>query len=188
VRFDVGEARLCASKMLAESSDRLAHTRAAACRAEEIASVVGPLDRDLLMCAVWLHDVGYSTSARSTGFHALDGAVALEGLGWPSRLCALVAHHSESRVTASALGLADRLERFPHEEGAVADALVYADMSAGPRGERVSLLERLDGIEQCHLSDPLALRRARVARRPALVKAVMRTEQRLHGLRRRIPS
>lgn len=187
MRFDVDEARACASRLLAGYEDRLAHARVAVRRAEEIASVVEPLDRGLLLSAAWLHDVGYAESLQVTGFHPVDGAVGLAALGWPDRLCALVAHHSEARITAGAMGLGARLEQFPREEGAVTDALVYADMASGPRGERMSLRERLDDIEQRHLGDPLALRRARTARRPALIQAVQRTEQRLHGLRCRIP-
>ncbi|MDQ1289147.1 MAG: hypothetical protein QG622_2713 [Actinomycetota bacterium] len=186
MRFDVDEARACASRLLAGSDDRLAHAKAAVRRADEIASVVGPSDRELLLCGAWLHDVGYGEKIRTVGFHPLDGALALEKLGWPSRLCALVAHHSESRITASALGLSDQLDRFPREEGAVTDALVHADLAAGPRGERMSLLERLDDIERRHLDDPLALCRARTARRPALIQAITRTEQRLHSLRCRV--
>lgn len=188
MRLDVADARACAIRLLAASEDRLDHVKAAVRRAEEIAPVVGPLDRDLLMCAAWLHDVGYAPDLRRTGFHPLDGALFLEEAGWPERLCALVAHHSEARITAAALGLTGRLASFAREEGPVTDALVHADMASGPHGERMSLRERLDDMERRHLDDPLALRRARTARRPALLQAVQRTEHRLAGLRCRIPS
>jgi putative nucleotidyltransferase with HDIG domain len=187
MRFDVADARACAVRLLAGGQGRLDHAKAAVRRAEEIASVVGPQDRELLLCATWLHDVGYAAQLRQTGFHPLDGALYLAAAGWPERLCSLVAHHCEARVTAAALGLTTELNRFRREEGAVTDALVHADMAAGPSGERMSLRERLDDIERRHLEDPLTLRRARVARRPALVQAVQRTEQRLTGLRCRVP-
>jgi putative nucleotidyltransferase with HDIG domain len=187
MKWDVGDARACAIRLLAASPDRLDHAKAAVRRAEEIASVVGPVDRDLFLCAAWLHDIGYAPELLRTGFHPLDGALHLTAEGWPERLCALVAHHSEARITAVALGLADRLEQYPREEGPVADALVHADMASGPRGERMSLRERLDDIENRHRDDPLALRAARTARRPALLQAVQRTEQRLTSRRCRIP-
>jgi HD superfamily phosphodiesterase len=188
MRVDVVEARACATRLLDGQDDRLRHAKAAVRRAEEIAPVVGPIDRDLLLCAAWLHDVGYAQSLLKTGFHPLDGALHLAAEGWPDRLCALVAHHSEARMAAAALGLGDELDRFPREGGAVTDALVHADMAAGPRGERMSLFERLDDMERRHLEDPLALRRARTARRPALILAVQRTEHRLTGLRCRATS
>lgn len=189
MRLDVAEARACAARLFADTpdgEDRLKHAKVAVRRAEEIAPVVVQADRELLLCAAWLHDVGYVVKGGGLGLHGLDGALHLEKEGWPERLCALVAHHSEARVTAAALGLTVELSRFEREEGAVADALVHADMASGPRGERMSLVERLDGIEQRHLGDPLALRRARTERRPAIMAAVLRTEQRLTGLRCRI--
>lgn len=42
-------------------------------------------DRDLLVAAAWLHDIGYAPELRDTGFHPLDGARHLEALGAPAR-------------------------------------------------------------------------------------------------------
>lgn len=48
----------------------------------------------LLIGAALLHDVGYAPDLAVTGFHPLDGALYLRGVGVPDRLVNLVAHHS----------------------------------------------------------------------------------------------
>jgi len=184
VRVEVDVARLTAARLLDASGERWLHVQAVARRAEEIAPVVGPIDRELLICAAWLHDIGHAESLRVTGFHPLDGARHLLETGWPARLAALVAHHCEARLTAAALGPADELADFPREEGPMADALVYADMPVGPGGERISLMQRLAGMEQRGSKDAPRLQQARIARRQPLIQAVARTEQRMCGRRR----
>jgi putative nucleotidyltransferase with HDIG domain len=184
VRVDVDDARSIAATLLGTESSRWRHARAVARQAEQIAPVVGPLDRDLLVCAAWLHDIGHADGLSRTGFHPLDGADHLLAAGWPERLAALVAHQCEARALAAAQGLEQELARFPREDGAVADALVYADLSAGPGGERISLVQRLAALEECHAAEPLAVRQARRSRRRPLVASVERTEQRMCGRRR----
>ncbi len=99
------------------------------------------------MAAAWLHDVGYSPEIDCTGFHPLDGARYLRGLGAPPRLCALVAHHSAAVVEAEVRGLADVLEaEFSADRSFVSDVLTYADMTTGPFGQRVTVDERLGEI------------------------------------------
>jgi len=184
VRVDVDEARSVAAELLGTESDRWRHARAVARQAEQIAPVVGPVDRDLLVCAAWLHDIGHAEALNRTGFHPLDGANHLLVAGWPERLAALVAHQCEARALASAQGLEQELARFPREDGALADALVYADLAVGPGGERVSLMQRLAELEDRHAGEPLAVRQARRSRRRPLVASVERTEQRMCGRRR----
>ena len=183
MHLDVDAARTLAAKIFTLGSDRWLHAQATARQAEQLAPVVGPIDRDLLLSAAWLHDVGYHPPAVRTGFHALDGAVLLQEAGWPPRLVALVAHHGETRFTARALGLDAELATFRREEGPVTDALVYADLAAAPDGRRMSLHERLDGLARRHADDPPALREAWSLRRAALIQAAARTEQRMAGLR-----
>jgi HD domain len=184
VSFDVGAAKRLAARLLTQGSEAWLHAQTTARRAEQISAVVGPADRDVLGCAAWLHDVGIVPAAVRSGFHPLDGARLLQDAGWPERVVALVAHHSEARVTAAALGLEVDLLPFRREEGALTDALVYADMAAGPDGRRMSLRDRLDDIGRQHADDPPPLRAAWERRRPALVAAVVRTEQRLAGVHR----
>jgi putative nucleotidyltransferase with HDIG domain len=184
VRVDVDEARSVAAELLGTASDRWRHARAVARQAEQIAAVVGPADRDLLLCAAWLHDIGHAEALNHTGFACLDGANHLLENGWSARLAALVAHQCEARLMAGPRGLEQELARFPREDGAVADALVYADLAVGPGGERVSLVQRLVDLEERHAAEPLLVRQARRSRRRPLVASVERTEQRMCGRRR----
>src|SRR5262245_3547667 len=53
------------------------------------------VDREVLVAAAYLHDIGYASGLRRTGLHQLDGARFVRGLG-DERLACLVAHHSEA--------------------------------------------------------------------------------------------
>jgi len=183
VLLDVAAARALAHLQLAPLPDRWAHTRSAAACAQEFADAVDPADRDLLVCAAWLHDVGYAPRLHRVGFHPLDGAWHLRELGWPERLAALVAHHSQARALAVVRGLDVLLADFDCERGAVADALTCADMTSGPDGSRLGLQQRLDGIDARHRGESAAMQQARAARRVPLTEAVRRTEQRLRCVR-----
>lgn len=176
---DVDAALALARELLDGVGDRLAHSTAAARTAESIARTVPAQDRELLVVAVALHDVGYAPELRRTGFHPLDGARHLETLGWPARLAALVAHHSGSRFTARALGLEDDLDAYPDEGGALADAVLYCDMTTTPDGRRVTLAERLQDAHARHRDAPEAERWARREREPFLRAAVARVQARL---------
>ncbi len=68
-----------------------------------------PEDRDLLVAAAWLHDIGYAPPIGHLRFHPVDGARFLEAQEAPERLCALVAHHSCARYEAEERGLTAEL-------------------------------------------------------------------------------
>lgn len=166
-----------ADELLADLPQRWAHSAGVARRAAELADAVAPADRDLLLCAAWLHDIGYAAAARDTGFHPLDGARLLRRLGWPGRLCALVAHHSGAGFLAAAQGVAG-LDEFPDEDSPVTDALACADQTTGVRGEPVFLAARLAEVLDRHgTSSPHA--RAHERRAPYLRAAAVRVELRL---------
>jgi len=184
VRIDVAEARQLACRVLGDSGDRWRHVQVAAHAAIEAAPSVRFEDRDLLVAAVWLHDIGYGLLDEPTGFHPLDGAVFLQEQGWPRRLAALVAHHSEARFAAAARGRLTDLLEFQREEGAVVDALVYADMTAGRDGQRLTLHQRLPDVHRRHAEDPPRVLAARVARDPHLILAAARVDVRLRELGR----
>lgn len=64
-----------------------------------------------VVCAAWLHDVGYAESVSVTGFHPLDGGRLLQSLGAPMEIVCLVAYHSGAEFEAEQRGLADDLVR-----------------------------------------------------------------------------
>jgi putative nucleotidyltransferase with HDIG domain len=115
-------------------------------RAAALAAELPKQDRDDLVAAAWLHDVGYAAEVADTGFHPLDGARYLRRTGWPERVVNLVAHHSGARFEAAERGMADELAEFPFEDSPLLDALALADLTVGPAGEPVTYDERIDDV------------------------------------------
>lgn len=141
----VAWARDLAERLLAEALPRRwSHTRGVAGTAESVAHIVGG-DADRLVCAAWLHDLGYAPQLAGSGFHPLDGARYLRDVARAEeRLCRLVAHHSYASIEARLRGLSDVLAaEFPPVAGLVADALTYCDMTTSPDGEPVEVDARL---------------------------------------------
>ncbi|MGN9813813.1 HD domain-containing protein [Streptomyces sp. SD11] len=135
-----------AESLLPPLGNRWLHTQAVAARASEVSAAVSTEDRDLLVAAAWLHDIGYAPELRDTGFHPLDGARHLETLSAPARLVHLVAHHSGAVYEAEQRGLTDELAVYEREESPVLDALIYADMTTGPAGQSFDFERRIDEI------------------------------------------
>jgi putative nucleotidyltransferase with HDIG domain len=165
---------------------RWQHTRGVAGRAQNLAVIVdNPADRDLLLAAAWLHDIGYASALRTSGFHPLDGARYLLSAGWPLPVVALVARHSDAADVAEVRGLSGELATFPSTAGPVDDALTYADQTVGPDGHSVSFGERLAEMLLRHgPTSPNAVAHAR--REPVLRAAICRVDARL--ARHDIPS
>lgn len=139
-------ARDLARRLLAEPLPvRWAHVEGVGHTAEGIAHIVGQ-DAELLVCAAWLHDIGYSPDLNRAGFHPLDGARYLRDvIKTDERLVRLVANHSCALIEARNRGLAEDLaDEFPAPDDFVLDALTYCDMTTSPTGERVDLDQRLD--------------------------------------------
>lgn len=127
---------------------RWAHTQGVARAAESIADIVGG-EAETLICAAWLHDIGYSVECDHVGFHPLDGARFLRDIQQvdDDLLCRLVANHSCALIEAERRGLAkDLREEFPPVKGLIADALTYCDMTTSPVGEPVDVQVRLGEI------------------------------------------
>lgn len=135
-----------AESLLPPLGNRWLHTQAVAARAREASVAVSEEDRDLLVAAAWLHDIGYAPELRDTGFHPLDGARHLEALGAPDRLVRLVAHHSGAVYEAEQRGLTAELAVYDREDSPVLDALIYADMTTGPAGQSFDFDRRIDEI------------------------------------------
>jgi putative nucleotidyltransferase with HDIG domain len=174
----VTAARAAAEALLSGLPDRWCHTMAVAARAAELATTVAEADRDLLVAAAWLHDIGYGEVAVDTGFHPLDGARLLQRDGWPHRIANLVAHHSGADYVAAARGMLGLLREFPHEFSPVSDALTYADQTTGPTGQPVTMAERMADMLRRHGPDS-ANARAQPLRERYLLAVADRVEARL---------
>lgn len=169
-------------QLAVELPRRWAHVQGVAARAVDVAGAADESDRDLLVAAAYLHDIGYAPELAGTGFHPLDGARFLRDQGAPDRLARLVAHHTCSRLEAELRGLADELNaEFPCENSATADALWYCDLTTGPDGERLSVPDRLAEIETRYGPDDLVTEFIGKAR-PELLAVAARVEARLSAL------
>jgi predicted hydrolase (HD superfamily) len=173
-------ARDLARTLLAEPLPRRwAHTQGVAAQAGILAPILGE-DADLLTAAAWLHDIGYSPTLVTTGFHPLDGARYLRDTQHADpRLCRLVAYHSCALIEAEERGLADDLTaEFTPERDDLTQALTYCDMTTSPDGERRSVDARLADILIRYGEDHPVTRFVRRAT-PSLLAAVEATRQHL---------
>ena len=144
----IERARDLARRLLAESIPRRwSHSQGVGRKAESVAHLVGD-DAEPLVCAAWLHDIGYSPDVAVTGMHQLDGARYLRDVAQADVLvCRLVAHHSFAFIEARNRGLADVLAiEFPRIDRVAADALTYADMTTSPDGDPIEVEQRLGEI------------------------------------------
>lgn len=126
--------------------NRFAHVAGVASCAHALCEA---LDRDgtALVAAAWLHDIGYALQVHSTGFHPLDGARYLAQLGYEAEVVGLVAFHSGARVEAELRGQLGPLEtEFAPPDPDLLALLTYCDMTTGPRGQRMTLDQRLEDI------------------------------------------
>jgi HD domain-containing protein len=151
---------------------RWAHTQGVARKARTLAPILGQ-DADLIEAAAWLHDIGYSPSINTTGFHPLDGARHLRDIHHADDLlCRLVAGHSCAIIEAEQRGLAEELSReFPPASKSLSEALTYCDMTTTPDGEPVSVGNRLSEIRERYGPFHLVTRFIQLAE-PHLISAV----------------
>ena len=176
--MDVAEARQLAKERLADSlPQRWQHVQAVAAEAERLAESI-ELDSETLVCAAWLHDIGYSPDVAASGFHPLDGARFLREQGWPVEICDLVAHHTCAKVEARERSVERELRgEFSDHPGPERDALWAADATTGPDGRRVTLAERILEVEQRYGAGHTVSRCIRMIR-PELEAAIERTKAR----------
>ncbi|MFF1731268.1 HDIG domain-containing metalloprotein [Streptomyces sp. NPDC058247] len=176
-----------AESLLPPLGNRWLHTQAVAARAQEAAPAVSKEDRDLLVAAAWLHDIGYAPEVRVTGFHPLDGARHLESLGAPARLVRLVAHHSGAAYEAEQRELSAELAVYEREDAPVLDALIFADMTTGPAGQSFDFDTRIDEI-LVRYEPGNEVHNAISNARPYLGAAVQRTQRRVAAFNALRPS
>ena len=131
-----------------------------------------------LVSAGWLHDVGYAPDVVESGFHPLDGARYLAGLGAPARVVNLVAQHSNAILEAELRGIGDLAAVFPYEVGLLRDALWYCDLTTSPDGQPVSAPDRIAEIKARYGPGHIVTQFITDGA-PELLAAVERTEKRL---------
>jgi hypothetical protein len=80
-----------------------------------------------------------------------------------------------ARFEAAERGLLGDLESYPLENSAVMDALVTADLTTGPQGQRFEYDQRLDEILNRYPANSV-VHRAMSRARPVLIEHVDRVE------------
>jgi hypothetical protein len=166
-----------AEELLAPLGDRWEHVRGVARQAAWVSIILPPSERDVLVAAAYLHDLGYAPSLARTGLHALDGARHLRALGH-KRLAGLIAYHSGSRREAELRGLMTELAEFEDEASDTAMALTYCDMTTSATGAVATLPERLADVERRYGADQVVSQSLRQAR-PEIERCIQMVEARL---------
>lgn len=149
-------------RLLSPLGRRWRHARAVADTARQLRIGLAPEDADILVSAAYLHDIGYAPPLALTGFHPLDGARDLRGLGY-ERLAGLVAHHTQGCYEAKLRGLQKALAEFHDEDSLVSAALAYCDLTTGPCGERMTPEQRLLDVEARYGEDSPVINGLRAA-------------------------
>ena len=149
--IDPVSARELAEQWLARSEPRRwHHVCGVGAKAERLSRALfreDGRDRDVLVAAGYVHDIGYAPSLKRTGLHQLDGARFIRRLG-DDRLACLVAHHSEARFEIGLRGCEEELSEYPREDTRVYDALVYCDLTTGPDGTTMAFEDRVREVYQ----------------------------------------
>lgn len=136
-------ARSLAASLLRDQPQRFRHVEGAARAAAHVTARVPDLPRGPVIAAAWLHDIGYATELRVTGFHPVDGALFLAEGGWDDAVVRLVAHHSHARVLAPYFDAEATLSRFPLVSGLPSDVVAFADLVSGVNGSGVTVADRI---------------------------------------------
>jgi len=164
-------AQQIARDLLAEQLPRRwAHVQGVAA----VAMSLTPVLRDkaeLIIAAAWLHDIGYSPTIASTGFHPLDGARYLRTTRHAGEMvCRLVAHHSNAISEAEIRGIGAALSsEFTPPPRSLENALTFCDMTTGPDGQHMTVEDRIADI------------RARYDPRNPVSRALNRSEWQLNA-------
>ncbi|HLH45888.1 MAG TPA: HD domain-containing protein [Acidimicrobiales bacterium] len=170
-------ARRHAGELLAPLGRRWEHSKAVAAKAADVADRLGLAERDVLVAAAYLHDIGYAPVLAVAAFHPLDGGRHLRELG-EERLAVLVANHGGAAEEALLRELAAELAQFQREDSDVARVLDYCDLSVGPSGQAMTPEERLADVEARYGADHVVTRGLYLAW-PRLMEEVAWVEARL---------
>ena len=159
-----------AEALLAPLGDRWLHAQGVARQAQHVAPILPASEREALVAAAYLHDLGYAPTLVQTGLHPLDGARHLRALGH-ERLAGLVAYHSGARAEAEFRGLAaERAQVAGAVEVMPADLDqgrgVAEVVHVGSSNQGISIDGRQDGGQPLRLpGDPLHVKPAVTERR-----------------------
>lgn len=176
-------ARRTLSEVEGLSSSRLRHTAGVARRAADVGTaLLAAGERQPVLAAAWVHDIGYAPALVETGCHPIDGARQLRRLAATEQVVSLVAYHSGAEYEAEERGLREELTEFQRPPDALLDVLTYADMTTDENGHVVSVETRMRGIlERYGDNDPVRV--SIDSSRMQLVATVRRVESRLASMR-----
>lgn len=179
----VGWALSIAGKKLAGPlPGRWNHVRGVVARAEAVGERLGlaPPERDVLIAAAALHDIGLAPDVAATEASFLDGARWLAARAVPARIVDLVAHCDCGVVESTLRGYGDDYRAFRDERSPTRDALWYCCLTTGADGSATTLADRMAAWSTTYAGDDVIARYAVLAR-AELEDAVARTEGRLAG-------
>lgn len=177
----VGWALSVAEKKLAGPlPGRWHHVRGVIARAEAVAPRLGlsSVDRDVLIAAAALHDIGLAPDVAATQASFLDGARWLAAHDVPARVVDLVARCDCGAVESTLRGYGDAYTAYGDERSPVRDALWYCCLTTAADGSATTLAERIGAWSTSYAGDDVIARYAVLAR-AELEAAVARTEDRL---------
>lgn len=144
---------------LREHPRRWTRTQALAARAEHLAEqtrLTGP-ERDLLVGAAWLIEIGHAHHRDRDGWPVLAGADLARD--WSLEpVAALLAWRSAAPEEAALRGVSEHQTAFPRPFGPAALLLTVADVTTGPHGRRVTLSGALVGVRARHGQDSVQAR------------------------------
>lgn len=147
---EVVEARALACRLLAdEQPQRWDHVQGVA---NQAARFTGLIDNwEALVCAAYVHDIGYASEAIDIGFHQIDGARYLRRLGWSEAVVNLVAHHSGAQIRGELAGHGPiYATEFPADETLPHRHLHFCDLTVALDGAPTTVEERLADMRSRH--------------------------------------
>jgi hypothetical protein len=143
--WTIEDSRRLAEEYVSGMGRRWDHLSRVGRTAEELAER-SQLVTETVVCAAWLHDVGYAPGIASSGFHPLDGATFLSKLRAPNEIVDLVAFHTGALYEAEERGLGDRLAAFAQPEAHDLDLLTMIDLGTAPDGSPTRDTDRITEI------------------------------------------
>jgi HD domain len=145
VMWTISDSRRLAEEHISGMGHRWDHLSQVGRTAEDLAER-SPLVTQDVVCAAWVHDLGYAPGIVVSGLHPLDGARFLSLLGVPREIVSLVAFHTGALYEAEERGLADQLAAFPQPVVEELDLLTMIDLAIAPDGSPILDTHRIKEI------------------------------------------